>query len=580
MRVVAYCRVSTESEEQYGSLKEQEKHFKDYCKREKYSLIKTYSDRGRSGKNVDREGFKEMLENAGLKVTKQDIGNTHNIELTDREPSFDYILVKDVSRFSRSVADGKLLVKQLREKNVHIIFENNNINTKTHLQGNDIVVDQMLNMLFAGAESESLMNSQRQKASYLSRAKRNEAVLRNLPYGYIKDANKQVIQHAKQAEVVRYVFKRILKVGIRTICAELNAKEIKSLKGKEWSFNRIRVMITNTLYYGTLTTHKYFKKQLTSVTEVEKDSDKWLLVSNAIDNPIVSYEEWKQANDALKGRKTDKGKGKRIPVEKDIFSGKLVCGYCGGHLTRNSTITTAGERYYSYVCTNRRERLGCKAKSINFPLLNDKLLKEFNINHFHQDIGLIDELIFEKVKEIKVGREQRIQALKDEVENLNKRIFKAQTFLLDAEDKATEDSWKERINIDSNMRDSVQRSIYSLESDTLDKLVKKTKDTKKAIELLATKVFDNEEKLEHLEHIKVYDDSVLFVMKMNSFKPIIDDLNTFLDEGNKLEYGYQENLGQLLMYRSKKHEEASINKLFLHDDIVKDLKQELEGQFV
>ncbi len=112
LRVAAYCRVSTDSDEQAGSYEVQVQHYTEYIGRNKeWKLAGTYTDDGISGTNTkEREGFNEMIDDC-------------------MAGKVDLIITKSISRFARNTIDCLKYVRQLREKNIAIIFEKENINT-------------------------------------------------------------------------------------------------------------------------------------------------------------------------------------------------------------------------------------------------------------------------------------------------------------------------------------------------------------------------------------------------------------------------------------------------------------------
>lgn len=527
MRVVAYCRVSTEEEEQVKSFNEQQEHFKYYCAEKGYNLLKTYADRGRSGKNVDREQFQEMLYDAGLDVTKQKKGNKYNFELSDRIPLFDYILVKDVSRFSRNTGDGVQIVSQLREKGVHILFEANGIDTKD-ISGNASNVSIVLNMLFSTAESESQMTSLRLKKANLSRLERGIFTIRTLPYGYRKNEAGEVVQVEEQAKAVRYIFERAKFVGLRTIGMELEAQGIKPLKARIWAFNVLKSILSNTMYYGTATALKRKTEQLTSIRKKTDESER-KYIPNVVKEPIVTYEQWKEANDALASRRNEDGKGNKPCEVPNIFSRKLICGYCGSKLTRNSVRSSTGKSLYNYVCQARRERGTCEGKNLSY-LKIKSLFDSVEPTLIAKGFGFAntDEIILEKIQFAKENIEGSIRATEEELYKTEKKIRNIQMEILDAESLAVKQDWKLMLGEVVEYRNDVERKIHLLKSNKLDNLIKKTKAIKKKIVELSTTTFTEEMKLTNLNFITVYDERVVIHFNAIGYQEVIEELNKYL----------------------------------------------------
>lgn len=112
LRVAAYCRVSTDSDEQAGSYETQVQHYKDYISHNKnWEFANIYADDDISGTNTKkREGFNEMIDDC-------------------MAGKIDIIITKSINRFARNTIDCLKYVRKLKEKNIAIIFEKESINT-------------------------------------------------------------------------------------------------------------------------------------------------------------------------------------------------------------------------------------------------------------------------------------------------------------------------------------------------------------------------------------------------------------------------------------------------------------------
>ena len=138
MKVVAYCRVSTNKEEQLDSLESQQKFFGEYSKRNGYSLIKIYADEGKSGtKMKNRTELLKMLSDANKGL-------------------FDVVLIKDVSRLARNTLDFLTSIRKLKALGIKVIFVN-------YDQTSSDSSEFMLTMLSAIAQEESANISKRVK---------------------------------------------------------------------------------------------------------------------------------------------------------------------------------------------------------------------------------------------------------------------------------------------------------------------------------------------------------------------------------------------------------------------------------
>ena len=111
MNIAAYCRVSTEKEDQLNSLEAQKQFFAEYTKKTGDTLVKLYADEGISGTSTKkRDSFLRMIADA-------------------KAGRFDFIITKEISRFSRSTLDSIQYTQELLEHDVGVLFQNDNINT-------------------------------------------------------------------------------------------------------------------------------------------------------------------------------------------------------------------------------------------------------------------------------------------------------------------------------------------------------------------------------------------------------------------------------------------------------------------
>ena len=114
LKVAAYCRVSTDGEEQLNSFTSQMKYYKEKIESNPdWTLVNVYADEAITGTKVElREGFKTMINDA----------------MNDK---IDIIMTKSISRFARNTVDTLNYVRKLKENNVAVFFEEENINTLT-----------------------------------------------------------------------------------------------------------------------------------------------------------------------------------------------------------------------------------------------------------------------------------------------------------------------------------------------------------------------------------------------------------------------------------------------------------------
>lgn len=226
-RVVAYCRVSTDSDEQLVSLQAQKAHYETYIKANpEWEYAGLYYDEGISGtKKENRSGLLRMLSDCETR-------------------SIDLIITKSISRFARNTTDCLEMVRKLMDLGVHIYFEKENINTGS------MESELMLSILSGLAESESISISENTKWAIQRRFQNGTFKISYPPYGY-QNIDGRMIVNPKQAEIVKYIFAEVLSgKGTQKIADDLNRKGIPSKRGGRWTATTIRGMLTNEKYTG------------------------------------------------------------------------------------------------------------------------------------------------------------------------------------------------------------------------------------------------------------------------------------------------------------------------------------------
>ena len=182
LRVAAYCRVSTDSDEQLESLETQMKHYESYIKSNpNWEFAGLYYDEGITG--TKKEKRPELL---------RMIADCENRKI-------DFIVTKSISRFARNTTDCLELVRKLIDLGIFIYFEKENINTGS------MESELMLSILSGLAESESVSIAENSKWSVKRRFQNGTYKISCPPFGY--DAiDGQLVVNEAQAEIVRFIF--------------------------------------------------------------------------------------------------------------------------------------------------------------------------------------------------------------------------------------------------------------------------------------------------------------------------------------------------------------------------------------
>lgn len=306
LRVTFYARVSTGTDEQTHSLKNQINYYSDFINENPHwTYVDGYIDEALSGTSViKRESFLKMIEDA--KLTK-----------------FDFIITKEISRFSRNTLDSIKYTQELLSAGVGVLFQSDNINT---LEPDS---ELRLTIMSSIAQDEVRKISERVKFGF-KRAIDKGVVLGNSKiWGYTKQEGKLIVDE-KEAEMVRQIFSMYAtqNIGIRTICKYLNEHGYTNSNGNTFSFSTIKGILTNPKYMGYYCGNKTHKYDYKLNNRTYLDESEWVMYKDEENvPPIVSEEIWNRANSILKARSAKQSSEDKTSYQnKYVYSGKIICG--------------------------------------------------------------------------------------------------------------------------------------------------------------------------------------------------------------------------------------------------------------
>jgi len=318
IRVAPYCRVSTDSDDQLESYKTQVAYYNELVSSTpEWEMVGIYADEAITGTNTkNREDFKRMIDDC-------------------MNGKIDMVITKAISRFARNTVDTLTYVRQLKDKGIAVLFEEQNINTLT-TEG-----EFLLTILSSVAQQEVENISANVKFGHRARMKAGKNVGFRKCLGYEYDTKTQIFTiNEKEAEIVRYIFERYIQgIGAYTIANELTEKGYKPLRAEKWHWTSIIAIIKNVKYKGDLEMGKTYvtdpisKKRLTNLGE----KDSYYVENNH--TPIISAEDFQKAQDILSRRgESIKHKGKRWDKysRQYAFSSMIYCGFCDSVYSRRN----------------------------------------------------------------------------------------------------------------------------------------------------------------------------------------------------------------------------------------------------
>lgn len=329
MRIAAYCRVSTDKDEQLDSLNHQKEFFVEYAKRSGHELVRLYADEGISGTSLKkREEFKRLLRDAELGL-------------------FDMVVVKDISRFARNTVDALQSIRKLKSMGICTLFLTANMDS----MGDSEFI---LTLFSAMAQEESSNLSKRVKWGKKINAEKGRVPQRIFGYDRIDNFTLEI--NPGEAGIVRKIFSLYNDQGLgcRTISATLNRDRDKTKLGSDWNARGVRRILVNPIYCGILINHKYEIEDYLTGRQIRLPEEEQFCHSRPA-WAIVTPEAFRKAQEIMASRRTQYDSGEPFMAgrysAKHTFSTLIKCAHCGRSFTRKS-YTYANTRVYWRCVTN------------------------------------------------------------------------------------------------------------------------------------------------------------------------------------------------------------------------------------
>lgn len=306
MRVTYYARVSTEKDEQLHSLSAQIKYYSDMITANSHwEFVEGYIDEGLSATSVKkRESFLTMIEDA-------------------RSGKFDFIITKEISRFSRNTVDSIQYTQQLLTYGVGVLFQSDNINTL--LPDSEL----RLTIMSSIAQDEVRKISERVRFGFKRAVEKGSVLGNNKIWGYKKDNGRLVIVE-EEAQIIREIFDMYVNqhLGMRVISRVLGERGVKNSRNNDLATSTIRNIISNPKYKGYYCGNKTQKYDYRRNARKHIDPGEWVMYEDKENvPPIVSEELWNRANMILNKRgaaiKENAATGSYNNRYK--YSGKIIC---------------------------------------------------------------------------------------------------------------------------------------------------------------------------------------------------------------------------------------------------------------
>ena len=389
LRVTFYARVSTDKDEQLNSLENQVQYYTELIRsKSNWTYVPGYIDEGISGTSTrKRDSFLRMISDA-------------------KAGRFDFIITKEISRFSRSTLDSIQYTQELLEHDVGVLFQNDNINTL------DSDSEFRLVVMAGVAQDEVRKLSERLKFGFRQAIKNGHVLGNDKLWGYDKKDCVLTINEA-EAKVVRRIFHLYAneQMGIRRISRQLYDEGFTSRKGNAFNVLTIRHMLENPKYKGWYCANKSQTVDYRSKRKIFLDESEWVMYPDPSIPAIVSEELWDRAN-ALYKRRSAQMMAHQSAAEfhnRYPYSGKIVCEEHGTSFYRQVLKSSKGEKeVWQCRVYRNRGRAACSAPQVRTAELDQIMAQIFD--RLAQDKSAIVDAVIKVIQAVPSEHDYRQDA--------------------------------------------------------------------------------------------------------------------------------------------------------------------------
>ena len=406
-RVAAYCRVSTDDEEQLTSYEAQCDYYTRFINsHEGWKLVKVFADEGITGTQVKkRPEFMKMIRYC-------------------RQGKIDIILAKSVSRFARNTVESLQYVRELRALGIAVVFEKEALNT---LEQKDEMLITIFSW-FAQAESESISRNVTWgiRRSY-EQGKFTMHYATTLGYEKGEDGNPKIVP--EEAETVRLIYKLYLDgLTYRKIAETLSERGLKNAKGStDWTHSNVEGILKNEKYAGDALLQKTFVADCITKKVKKNNGELPMYLVKDHHEAIIDRATFNRVQTEI-ARRTSMRKPSK-PDEKGKYSSKyaltglVICGECGTAYRRITWNDKCGGKVPVWRCVNRLKN-GKKFCHCSPTVYEDKLHRAVidAINQVYDVSSDVKRILRTEIQEVLLPDDQRLTELEKKKADLNKEI--------------------------------------------------------------------------------------------------------------------------------------------------------------
>lgn len=396
LRVGAYCRVSSNHDEQQQSFSAQVDYYTRLIGANfEWQFYGIYADEGISGTSKSkRTEFLRLMRDCEAR-------------------KLDMVITKSISRFARNTQDCIEAIRKLKEWNVAIFFEKENINTL------EIENEMLITILGSTAQEESISISKNNKWAIQKRFKNGEWNPSYLPYGYTKDCDGEIIIDETEAIIVRRIFNEYLNgKGTYLIANDLTADAAPTRKGaKAWSDGVVTEILLNEKYVGDLLMQKTYTTDVLPLMRKKNNGQRQKYFIQDNHESIISREQAERVLVIMEQRRKEKGVDNTGKYQNRYpFSSRIICGECGSTFKRQKLFTGKSYQTEQWCCNEHiRHKDHCSMKAIREGNLKRVFIQMYNKLKTNREIILIPFLEELKLLQFRSGYQSQIKELNQQI---------------------------------------------------------------------------------------------------------------------------------------------------------------------
>lgn len=363
--MAAYCRVSTDQEEQLLSYENQLNYYTGFISNNPlYEFAGIYADEGISGTNTKkRDEFKRMIADC-------------------RAGKIDMIITKSISRFARNTLDCLNYVRELKELGIGIIFEKENINTL------DAKGEVLLTILSSLAQDESRSISENSTWGIRRRFEKGQHKMSTKRFlGYDTDEDGKLVINRKQAQVVKRLYSEFLSGKTVDYIKRIFEREgVKNWDGgTKWQTTTLQSMLENEKYKGDAILQKSYTTDFLSKKRVMNNGEIQKFYIEDDHEAIIEPWIWKCVQLEIARRKQyleEHGTNSYSNnTENNPFASKIVCGCCNKVFSRKVWRSSTGIDRKVWQCSERykvKGVMGCGNRHVDESTLERAFIMAWN----------------------------------------------------------------------------------------------------------------------------------------------------------------------------------------------------------